>query len=77
MTIEQQLQERLNQLVEKIEQCEFYRTLSDGNGSLELTTHFFKHLYLSIYQYQPHVTEATFTAVGRLPKQPKMFVIQT
>lgn len=68
------LNELLARLVQRLEQTEFYQTLTRPNADPKLVAATLKHVYLSIYQYQPHVTEATFTAVGRMPKHSEQLI---
>jgi hypothetical protein len=68
------LKEGLDALVGRIQQSEFFRAISKPGADKALVTNTLKHIYLSIYQYQPHVTEATFTAVGRMPKQNEQLI---
>ncbi|HET7536851.1 MAG TPA: iron-containing redox enzyme family protein [Candidatus Didemnitutus sp.] len=66
--IGQLLQAELDQLVAEIQATEFFRTLTAPNADPQVIASTLKYVYLSIHHYQPHVTEATFTAVGRMPK---------
>jgi hypothetical protein len=68
------LQEALDALVGQIKDSGFFRAISDPDANPALVSNTLKHIYLSIYQYQPHVTEATFTAVGRMPKHSERLI---
>ncbi len=68
------LKDALARLVERLEQTEFYRELTHADTNPALLAATFKYVYLSIYQYQSHVTEATFTAVGRMPKHSEQLI---
>lgn len=68
------LQIALQALVQQIEQTGFYQIVSQPGCDSLLVSRVFREIYLSIYQYQPHVTEATFTAVGRMPKHSEKLI---
>lgn len=68
------LQQALDNLVQDIEQTGFYKTLTAPDTDRDHIAEVFKHIYLSIYQYQPHVTQATFNAVGRMPKHSEKLI---
>ncbi|MEM7807915.1 MAG: iron-containing redox enzyme family protein [Planctomycetota bacterium] len=72
--IGEQLEAKLGQLVKDVEQSDVYLALTDPNADPKLVTAILKHVYLSIAFYQPHVTEATFTAVGKMPKQSEQLI---
>ncbi|MCB1242477.1 MAG: iron-containing redox enzyme family protein [Verrucomicrobiales bacterium] len=69
-----ELQRSLDRLVEEIRSTEFFVAISAPSADREIASATLKHIYLSIYQYQPHVTEATFTAVGRMPKHSERLI---
>jgi len=69
-----ELDRKLAELVSEVESASFYQVLLAEPADLPLIQAFMKHIYLSIYQYQPHVTEATFTAVGRMPKSSEQLI---
>lgn len=64
----------LDRLVDEIRRTEFFKVSSSPKADPALVSATLKHIYLSIYQYQPHVTEATFTAVGRMPKHSERLI---
>lgn len=74
MDIAPALDARLESLVARVEGSDVYRALTGPDASVELVTAILKHVYLSIAFYQPHVTEATFTAVGRMPKSREQLI---
>ena len=69
-----ELQCALDALVSEIRSSELFRAISAPGADRRLVSATMKHIYLSIYQYQPHVTEATFTAVGRMPKHSERLI---
>lgn len=52
----------------RIEQSPAFRAIEDPATPLPLAMAIVKHTLLEVFSYGPHVTEATFTAIGRLPK---------
>lgn len=68
------LKSGLDVLVAELESAPFYQAITSPNADSRLVNDTFKHVFLSIYLYQPHVTEATFTAVGRMPKQSEQLI---
>lgn len=69
-----ELESRLAGLIRRVEASEIYRVLTNPETDPALVTGILKHVYLSIAFYQPHVTEATFTAVGRMPKSSEQLI---
>lgn len=59
---------KMADVLAEIERSEVYRLLSDPNTDPRLVAGIIKHILLEVFSYGPHVSEATFTAVGRLPK---------
>jgi hypothetical protein len=51
-----------------VEQSEPYRVLADPASDPGLVACLLKYVLLEVFSYGPHITEATFTAIGRLPK---------
>lgn len=72
--IAQALEARLEGLVGRVEGSDAYLALTDPLARPEMVAAILKHVYLSIAHYQPHVTEATFTAVGRMPKSSEQLI---
>lgn len=64
----------LDGIVERIKGAPIFKALRAENPDPRLVVNTLKHVYLSIFQYQPHVTEATFTAVGRMPKHSERLI---
>jgi hypothetical protein len=62
------LQQALDDMMIELRETPFFQALTDPDTDPCLVSDTFKHVYLSIAQFQPHVIEAAFTAVGRLPK---------
>jgi len=73
-TIAARLEERLAALVARVERSDVYGALMAEDASGALIAAILKHVYLSIAHYQPHVTQATFTAVGRMPKSSEQLI---
>ncbi len=65
----EQLDAKIQQLLSRIEQCEVYGIIADPKSSPQLTREIVKQILLEVFSYGPHVTEATFTAIGRMPKK--------
>jgi pyrroloquinoline quinone (PQQ) biosynthesis protein C len=51
-----------------IEHSALSQLLEQPETSTELLATFIKYYLLEVFSFGPHVTEATFTAIGRLPK---------
>jgi hypothetical protein len=45
-----------------------YRIVASRESDVRLVVAIIKNILLEVFSYGPHVTEATFTAIGRLPK---------
>jgi hypothetical protein len=71
-TVVGSLSVRLAELVATIERTDAYRTVFARASDPHLASETMKQVYRDIATYQPHVTEATFTAVGRMPKRESM-----
>ncbi len=52
----------------RIEQTETVRLIESNGTPPGLVAKIVKYILLEVFGYGPHVTEATFTAIGRLPK---------
>ncbi len=52
----------------RIEQTETVRLIEADGTAPGLVAKIVKYILLEVFSYGPHVTEATFTAIGRLPK---------
>lgn len=62
------LQRKLVALLTQIEQSETYRLVAAPETSSQVTVAIIRNILLEVFSYGPHVTEATFTAIGRMPK---------
>jgi hypothetical protein len=62
------LEEKLAALLRRVENSEHYQYLTRPETEPRLVAAFTKWYLLEVFSYGPHVTEATFTAIGRLPK---------
>lgn len=68
------LKSGIDDLVADLESEPFYKAITAPDTDPRLVNDTLKHVFLSIYLYQPHVTAATFTAVGRMPKQSEQLI---
>ena len=67
------LNEKLHDHLSDIEKTEVYRVISSKDTSAELGAAIVKYVLLEVFSYGAHVTEATFTAIGRMPlKNPQL-----
>lgn len=64
----QHLASKLQALLAQVEQSEVYQLVSAPQTPPPLVALIVKYILLEVFSYGPHVTEATFTAIGRLPK---------
>lgn len=62
------LDEKVNAMLSKVEGSEVYRLVSDPKTDRRLVAAIVKYILLEVFSYGPHVTEATFVAIGRMPK---------
>lgn len=62
------MKDKLNLLLDEIYNSEPYLSIVNPETPLSLVMSIMKEIHLEIYHYQPHTTEAVFTAVGRMPK---------
>ena len=62
------LDNRIDEHLGRIELSEPYRLVASHDSDSDLVIRFVRHALLEVYSYGPHVTEATFTAIGRFPK---------
>jgi hypothetical protein len=62
------LEKKLQSHIKHIQSVEPYISFVDPDTPLDLLILMMRELHLEIFQYQPHTTEAVFTAVGRMPK---------
>jgi len=59
---------KLAALLRRIEASEPYRRALDTDADPRFVLTVVKYVLLEVFSYGPHVTEATFTAIGRMPK---------
>jgi hypothetical protein len=59
---------RVDRVFGKVRQQQFWKVLISQESSNDLLHKIFRELFLSIYWYQKHTTEAGFLMLGRLPK---------
>ena len=64
----ERLDEKMAALLVRIEQSEAYRLVAAPDTHPRLVAGIIQQILLEVFSYGPHVTEATFTAIGRLPK---------
>ena len=58
----------MQSLLTRIENNVQYRSVFDPNAEPRYVATVIKYILLEVFSYGPHVTEATFTAIGRMPK---------
>jgi hypothetical protein len=63
-----QLDLKVGAMLTKVEASEVYGLVSNPQTDARLVVAIIKNVLLEVFSYGPHVTEATFTAIGRLPK---------
>jgi hypothetical protein len=63
------LDQRVLALLATVEASEAYRTVFDVKADPRYIATAIKYVLLEVFSYGPHVTEATFTAIGRFPKK--------
>lgn len=62
------LHQKLQRHLCEIEQSEVYGLVAGPDTPPRLVAGIIKYILLEVFSYGPHVTEATFTTIGRLPK---------
>ena len=62
------LDRKLNDVLGDVERTETYRRLADPRTGPQPTGELLKNILLEVFSYGPHIIEASFTAIGRLPK---------
>lgn len=62
------LDRRIQQILAQVEQSETYRVVADPHTDPRLVAAIVRWCLLEVFSIGPHVTEATFTAVGLMPK---------
>lgn len=63
-----ELDRRVEAVYSEVEQQGFWRALFSDSTSNEMLRRMLKEVFLSVYWYQRHTTEAGFHMIGRLPK---------
>src|SRR5262245_37487162 len=67
-TFARHLDRKVAAVLAQVEQSEVYRLVSDPSTGGRLLTAIVKYVLLEVFSCGPHITEATFTAISRLPK---------
>src|SRR5437879_6554109 len=62
------IEAKLSAFLRRIEASEPYRRVFDSDADPRLILAVVKYVLLEVFSYGPHITEATFTAIGRMPK---------
>ncbi len=62
------LDRKLNAVLATLEQSDAYRFLADPETDAASVASLIKYLLLEVFSYGPHIIEATFQVIGRLPK---------
>ncbi len=52
----------------RIEHSDIYQSVFNAHSDPRYVAAVIKYVLLEVFSYGPHVTEATFTAIGRMPK---------
>lgn len=58
---------RVHEVFQQVQQQTFWKTLLNPETPPETLTRIFREVFLAIYWYQKHTTEAGFHMIGRLP----------
>src|SRR5260370_23900190 len=59
---------KIRAVVAAVEESEAYRLLADRATDPRYVAGIIRYILLEVFSYGPHIVEATFTAIGRLPK---------
>jgi hypothetical protein len=62
------LQSKVQRLLQQVLASPEWLSVTDPGADARYVSAVLKHVLLEIFSYGPHVTEATFTAIGRFPK---------
>ena len=62
------LDRRIQTILGEVEKSETYRVVADPRTDPRLVAAIVRWYLLEVFSFGPHVTEATFTAIGRMPK---------
>jgi len=72
-TVLARLDERMFEVMSDIEQSAMWRVLTDPQTDPAMLRALMREIYLEIWTYQPHITEAMMSIIARIPKtQPKL-----
>ena len=63
------LETKLTDALHRIEESGVYQSVADPQVDPRYLVAVVKYVLLEVFSYGPHVTEATFTAIGRLPRR--------
>lgn len=64
----QTLDRRVAEMMSSVENSELYQLIANPSTDPKFVAAMVKYVLLEVFSYGPHVTEATFTAIGRFPK---------
>lgn len=62
------LDQKVLDLLHQVEESEVYQLVAAKETDPRLVALIVQYILLEVFSYGPHVTEATFTAIGRFPK---------
>src|SRR5262249_15101386 len=62
------LQAKVQSLQQRVLASPEWKSVEDPGADARCVSTVLKHVLLEVFSYGPHVTEATFTAIGRFPK---------
>lgn len=62
------LEQKMAAVLREVERSELYQVVTDPDADARMVATIIKYILLEVYSYGPHVTEATFMAISRLPK---------
>jgi len=62
------LDAKVDNLLASVEESDVYKLVASPDTDPRLVALIVKYILLEVFSYGPHVTEATFTAIGRFPK---------
>ena len=67
------LDERMHEVLAAVEHTDMWHILTSPDTEPELLKALMREIYLEIWTYQPHITEAMMSIIARVPKtQPKL-----
>lgn len=62
------IESKMHRLLSKVEESDVYQRVFAPEADPKLILTVIKYVLLEVFSYGPHVTEATFTAIGRIRK---------